>query len=197
VAGEPVDVLTCKRDPPPSIPLDGDVIDELRSRAALASVLLMAGTAERVLDLVIAHATARAQFGRPISRFQAVQHMISDAAAEVSLIDVAADAAVCAVEELGWGHPRTRFAIAAAVSGAGHAVDPVVRNAHQVLGAIGCAREHPLHRYTNRLLARRSENGSVRSWDMAVLRSAVHQAGSPGLWPWLVDGAGPGGTRRP
>ena len=57
----------------------------------------------------------------------------------------------------------------------------VVRNAHQVHGAIGTTREHRLHEFTRAALAWRSEFGSVRYWDDRVTDMAL-QAGAGRLW---------------
>ena len=57
----------------------------------------------------------------------------------------------------------------------------VVRNAHQVHGAIGTTREHRLHEFTRAALAWRSEYGSVRHWDRMLTDMAV-QSGTGGLW---------------
>ncbi|WP_237726935.1 acyl-CoA dehydrogenase family protein [Rhodococcus jostii] len=40
---------------------------------------------ERVLTLVVEHTSARAQFGRAVGKFQAVQAMVADIAAEGAL----------------------------------------------------------------------------------------------------------------
>ncbi|PQP20272.1 acyl-CoA dehydrogenase [Rhodococcus opacus] len=69
----------------------------------------------------------------------------------------------------------------------GHAASVVVRNAHQCLGAVGFTREHELHRHTTALLAWRSEYGSVRYWDEALVAAAA-AAGERGLWPLITDG---------
>jgi alkylation response protein AidB-like acyl-CoA dehydrogenase len=42
------------------------------------------GAAERALADTIAYVTQREQFGRPISRFQAIRHRLADTAAEVA-----------------------------------------------------------------------------------------------------------------
>ena len=73
------------------------------------------------------------------------------------------------------------FRLAVARSCAGHATTVVVRNAHQVHGAIGTTSEHRLHEFTRAALAWRSEYGSVRYWDEVLTGMAV-QAGANGLW---------------
>ncbi len=71
--------------------------------------------------------------------------------------------------------------IAVARSCAGHAASVVVRNAHQVHGAIGTTREHRLHEFTQPALAWRSEFGSVHYWD-DTLTTAALEAGCENIW---------------
>nr|WP_016884502.1 acyl-CoA dehydrogenase family protein [Rhodococcus sp. DK17] len=67
---------------------------------------------ERVLTLVVEHTSARAQFGRAVGKFQAVQAMVADIAAEGALARAAADAAVSIAEEHGFGSSEAGFAVA-------------------------------------------------------------------------------------
>ncbi|MBB5157338.1 acyl-CoA dehydrogenase family protein [Saccharopolyspora phatthalungensis] len=103
--------------------------------------------------------------------FQAAQRMLAILAAETALARTATDAAVLIADDAAPG--RLMPAVAVARSCVGHAAEPVVRNAHQVLGAIGTTREHPLHEFTTRILTWRSGEGGARFWDTAVLRYAV------------------------
>lgn len=160
------------------------VVTEYRLRGALSRSHLMVGAKKRIQRVVIDHAGARVQFGRPLAKFQAVQHMVADLAAETALADATTAAAADLAGTHGFGDQRTALAVAASRSVTGHAASVVVRNAHQVLGAIGYTREHELHRYTNRLLSWRSEYGSVRSWDDELTRVAT-EAGSANLWARL------------
>lgn len=187
LAGEPRDHLRIDLEGLEAVPVDPSVPTEFRLRAALSRTLLATGAAERILDLMIEHANTRVQFGRLIAKFQAVQALIADTAAEASLIQAAADAAVAIVEKRGFSSSETVFAIAAAKSTAGHSISTVVRNAHQVLGAIGFTYEHELHHHTTRALSWRSEYGSVSYWDNLVAETAISD-GSSGLWSEIVDG---------
>lgn len=54
-------------------------LDEGRIQIAAQAV----GMAQRLLDLTRRHALQRRQFGRPIADFQAIQHMLADAATEL------------------------------------------------------------------------------------------------------------------
>jgi acyl-CoA dehydrogenase len=161
---------------------------EFSRRGAISRGAMIAGAAERVLELVIDHAESREQFGRPISRFQAVQALIADIGAEAALIRAASDAEVRIADVAPLTSTVAGFAVAAATSCVGHASSVVVRNAHQVLGAMGYTQEHALPRFTNRILSWRSEFGSLRDWDREVLKYAGDENRS--LWSYLVDGPG-------
>lgn len=149
----------------------------------------LVGGMERALDFAIEHANARVQFGRPIGRFQAVQHMIAEAAAELAAATAAADrAALFFDEEEGW------LETAMAKARASEAAGMVAAAAHQVLGAMGFTREHPLHFTTRRLWSWRDEFGDEHYWH-ARIGERVLRAGGEALWPLLTDRPGPMGTR--
>jgi acyl-CoA dehydrogenase len=161
---------------------------EFSRRGAISRGAMIAGAAERVLELVIDHAGSREQFGRPIGKFQAVQALIADIGAEAALIHAASDAEVRIADVAPLASTAAGFAVAAATSCIGHASSVVVRNAHQVLGAMGYTQEHALPRFTNRILSWRSEFGSLRDWDREVMQYAGDENRS--LWSYLVDGPG-------
>lgn len=81
--------------------------------------------------------------------------------------------------------PASPSPVAVAMSCAGHAASVVVRNAHQVHGAIGTTLEHALHRFTKPLLAWRSEFGSVHFWDERLTKAAV-EAGRDEAWALIT-----------
>ena len=180
-AGEPRDFVTVP-EPPSGTACSTEIIDELHLRGALLRAVQIAGALEGTLRLMVEHAIARVQFGRPLARFQAVQHMTADAASEVALTRSLVNAAVGAAD---LKDKRLPFLVAAARSAAGHAVSVVVRHAHQVHGAIGTTDEHHLHNLTMPALAWRSEFGSTASWDGEVARAA-RAAGSGGLWELIA-----------
>lgn len=161
--------------------------DEFLLRGALARTLQVCGAMEKIVHLCVAHTGSRVQFGRNLGKFQAIQELVADLAAEASLARAAADAAVSQVVREGWSDEGTAFSVAVAKSCAGHAATTVVRNSHQVHGAIGTTYEHALHRYTKPVLAWRSEFGSVRDWDN-VLAQAASTAGSADAWRLITDG---------
>lgn len=184
-AGEPRDSVAVDLASLTGVPVPAELVSEFVRRGALSRSHLMVGAMSTITRIAIEHAGARVQFGRPLAKFQAVQHLVADIAAEAALAEATTDAAAESAITHGFTDPRTGVAIAASRSVAGHAASVVVRNAHQVLGAIGFTREHRLHRHTNRLLSWRGEYGSVRSYDEELARAAAH-AGSRGLWQLLV-----------
>ncbi len=149
--------------------------------AAAARSQMIAGAMERVLDLSIDYAQGREQFGRAIARFQAVQHLIAQLAAEVAAVGVAADAA-CA----GLFLPVERLRVAAAKARASEAVSPVTRIAHQVHGAIGFTREHALQVFTRRLWVWRDDYGNESFWHEYLGQRALN-AGGDELWSLVSE----------
>ncbi|MDI2030098.1 acyl-CoA dehydrogenase family protein [Saccharopolyspora sp. TS4A08] len=149
----------------------GEVVDRLVLRAALARAVQVVGALDRAVELCVEHARTRVQFGRPLAKFQAVQHLVADAAAEAALARAAVDAAVLDAAETDLAGPASATKVAAARSCAGHAASVVVRNAHQVHGAIGTTREHPLQLVTLPALDWRGEFGTTRDWDRFLGRS--------------------------
>lgn len=146
--------------------------------------LQIAGALETILRLTIAHVTEREQFGRPIGRFQVVQHAIAQLGAEVAAATACADMAAEALA--GDGDPQ--LAIAAARVRSGEAVGFATGVAHQLHGAIGFTREHRLHRFTTRLWRWRDEFGGHGHWAQLLGRAALDARG-PGFWALVTEAA--------
>ncbi len=153
--------------------------DSLLVHGVLVRVAMMAAALERVSALVLEHARERVQFGRPIGRFQAVQAHLVTIAQQAALVGVAADAAI---------ERQRPFEIAAAKVLAGRAAVTAGRAAHQVLGARGVTREHPLSLETRRLWSWRSEYGDDRYWSKRLGTAAIH-AGADRLYPTITAGS--------
>lgn len=146
---------------------------ELRSRGALARAAAMAGAAAGALAYTVTYAGERVQFGRPIARFQVVQHFVAELAVEVEAMSAATAAAVelCALD--GFSTDRARFAVAVAKAQTSASAGVVSRIAHQVHGAIGTTQEHPLHHLTTRLWSWREEFGSEPGWQAELGQAAL------------------------
>ncbi|MEK9671968.1 MAG: acyl-CoA dehydrogenase [Rhodospirillaceae bacterium] len=155
---------------------------------ALVRSAQMAGAAERCIELAVTHAQDRQQFGRPIAKFQAIQHMIAVAAARAAEARVAAEAAFAAMDRVGpdgQGWDAALWDIAAAKVVAGEAAGIVFDYCHQVHGAIGFTHEHELNFATRRLWAWRGEFGSETAWADYLGRRALAE-GADNLWPALT-----------
>ncbi|GAA1650420.1 acyl-CoA dehydrogenase [Mycolicibacterium murale] len=174
VAGDLLESLT-------SAPAPAAVVSELELKAALVRCIQVCAALDTAVALAVEHTSTRVQFGRPLAKFQAVQNLVADSAAEAALARAATEAALSAAVHCGWSVDEIRFRVAAARSCAGHAASVVVRNIHQALGAIGTTHEHRLHQFTRAALAWRSEFGSVRHWDEQVTAIAL-QVGGDRLW---------------
>lgn len=170
-----------------SAPLPGaDALDAVQRMGAAIRAQQMAGALEQILALSLDYARERAQFGRPISRFQAVQHNLASLAGEVAAAVAAADAAASAIIRHGIDDPRTLFAVAAAKIRAGEAAGTGAAIAHQVHGAMGFTREYRLHQSTRRLWAWRDDFGAESAW-AARLGATVIEGGAKALWPTLTS----------
>ena len=159
--------------------------DYARRLMRLFRSLLIAGAAQRALDLTVTYVQEREQFGRPLARFPTVQQELAQMAGEVALIGAATQAAVAAEEPAaGEGVSAVVAAKAQASSGAG----VVAAIAHQLHGAIGTTEEHRLRLTTTRLWSWRDEDGSEAECFAELGRAALAAgagAGAGGLWPWL------------
>jgi acyl-CoA dehydrogenase len=184
--GEPRDNVTAEVTTRQGVPVAAALVAQLRLKSALVRAIQTCAALDRILELSVQHATSRVQFGRPLSRFQAVQSLIADIAAETTLARSTTEAALTAAVTSEWSASNLGFLVAVARSCVGHAASVVVRNAHQVHGAIGTTREHRLHEFTRAALAWRSEFGSVRYWDDQVTSTAL-RAGKSGLWSLITD----------
>ena len=130
--------------------------------AALTSALI-AGAAERVLELASTYVQQRIQFGKPIGSFQAVQHRLAVMAEQTCAARMAAQLAFAAPA----ARPdRALAAMAKCVAGEAAAI--VAAGGHAVHGAIGITAAYDLQLSTRRLLAWRTEGGSPTYWARAV-----------------------------
>jgi acyl-CoA dehydrogenase len=163
LAGEPRDHVTLDAVVPSGYsPLPRSYRPEdFDAFGAVARSVQMAGAAGRALTLVRRHVNERIQFGRPLARFQAVQHQVAVLASQVQTMHIAGDAAVRALCE---GSPAAPVLTAAAKVETSTLARSVAAIAHQLHGAIGFTREHRLGTCTERLWSWREEYGNEVVW---------------------------------
>jgi alkylation response protein AidB-like acyl-CoA dehydrogenase len=108
------------------------------------------GGAQRVLDLSVAYAKERIQFGRPIGSFQAVKHKCADMLVDVELGRSAMYyAAWAATDE----DAELELASSIAKAFCGEAYTRVATNGIHVHGGIGFTWEHDMHLFFKRAKA--------------------------------------------
>ena len=158
--------------------------------AAVLRACQIAGALRRCLELATAYAQERRAFGRPIGKFQAVQHSLARLAGEAAVAEAAAGAAAERLEALAEGDATAWIIAASAKIRAGEAAGEGARIAHQAFGAIGFTAEHVLHRYTHSLWAWRDDYGSEALW-ARLLGARMARAGPAAYWPVLAGGSAP------
>ena len=170
----------------PGTPVEGPLTcTDALSAGALSRALLMAGACQRVAELSVQYVMEREQFGKPIGKFQILQHYLAEMAGEAAAAEAAADNAIDVIAS-GAGRGETTDAVAAAKAYAGRSVGIINRLAHQIHGAIGYTDEHRLQYWTRRLWAWRDEYGTETEWAAHFGRSLA-AAGGDALWPRITN----------
>lgn len=131
-------------------------------RHAQASVLAaqIAGALSQVLSMTLRYANERVQFGKPIGKFQAVQHQIAVMAEHTAMARMAARIGCDSPSHL----PDVRRA-AIAKSVASEAAASVASLGHALHGAIGMTEEYDLQLFTRRLHEWRLCAGTESYWN--------------------------------
>ncbi len=153
---------------------------------AAVRAVQMTGALETVLELSVRYSGERVAFGRPIAKFQAVQHNLARLAGEVAAALAASGSAAETLHSATGFDREVLLEIAAAKIRVGEAVTEGGAIAHQVHGAIGWTAEHILQRYTRRMWGWRDDFGAESHW-AAMLGDMVAAAGADALWPMLAE----------
>ena len=132
-----------------------ELLPRVRSRTLVMLAFEALGVGGRALELAVAHARDRHQFGRPIGAFQAVGHALADRWVDLEL---ARSLAWWAAWTAAHDEPEARLAAAAAKASAADAALAACEQAVQTLGGAGFTWESPLQRLLKRALW-------IRSWE--------------------------------
>ncbi|HEY1831161.1 MAG TPA: acyl-CoA dehydrogenase family protein [Acidimicrobiales bacterium] len=138
-----------------------DVGTSLSRDGSLLTAALQVGHAAEVLDLAVAYAKERQQFGKPIGTFQAIKHLCADMLVRAEVARNAVQAAACLIDspdvvaaEAAGSGASTDIVVARAVMGAKLLADEAAitnaRAAIQVHGGMGFTWEVPLHLHLKR-----------------------------------------------
>lgn len=133
----------------------------------------LVGLGQRCIDMAVAYAKERSQFGKPIGSYQAVKHLLASAQVKIEFARPVVHAA--AAEQ-----PLATLASSARVAhakiAAAEAADLAARTAVQVHGAMGITWEVDLHFFLKRVTALRTAWGTPAR-QLAVVSDRI--AGAP------------------
>ena len=146
-----------------SIPIELGV--DLHVAEALIRAVQLSGALQAVLERTLDYANQRQQFGKPIGKFQAIQHQLAVMSEQVM---AARMSAAMAVEQQDTSPDLLRVGIAKARASA--AAVEVAALAHSIHGAIGFTAEYDLQLWTRRLHAWRQAAGTEGYWNARVGR---------------------------
>lgn len=177
MAGEPRDTVTVNQLLAPENIMEtaADTASNLELMGAATRAVMMAGALDAVLEMSVQYSIERVQFGKPISKFQAIQQQLATLAGEVAASQTASHSVVDGFDSL------NELDIAIGKARIGEAVSACTDIAHQVHGAMGYTLEHTLNHRTRRLWSWREEYGNERVWQKA-LGLAFAAGGGNGLW---------------
>ena len=159
---------------------DQDASTVLYQHGAMFRAGQIAGALEAALEMAVQYANDRTQFGRPISKFQAIQQSLAVQAGNTAASVAAATAAFKAADG-----DDPLFEIQVAKARTSEAVGGATSIAHQTHGAIGFTYEHDLHFLTRRLWSWRDEFGGSAYWSEAIGRDVAARGGDE-LWSYLT-----------
>lgn len=149
------------------------------AEGATVRAFQIAGALESALSATLEHTGTRVQFGKPLSKFQAVQHELAKLAGELACATAAAD---LAAEALARGDS---LGVAAGSLRAREAAGNGASIALQMHGAIGFTQEHRLSLLVNALWTWRDEFGGQVFWARQLGQAAL-ATGDKGYWPMVT-----------
>jgi alkylation response protein AidB-like acyl-CoA dehydrogenase len=130
---------------------DADAADRFQLEGAVLTAALLAGSAQTAVDIAVAYAKERHQFGRPIGGFQAIKHILAEMQVRASLAQAAVYSAATHYDDPSAGDVRRAVATAKVMAG-----DAGVRNGRdciQVHGGMGFTWEVDAHYHLKRAWA--------------------------------------------
>ena len=146
---------------------DAGVARRLRLEGATLAAGQLLGIAEATLDLAVAYAKIREQFGRTIGSFQILKHMMADMFARQELARAAAYAAAATLDQPEVGDVERAVSTAKLITG-----EAAMKNARaciQIHGGMGYTWDIPAHYYFKRTWVLESAfgTGEEHSADLA------------------------------
>jgi alkylation response protein AidB-like acyl-CoA dehydrogenase len=132
-------------------------VEKIIQRAAVAKCCEMVGCIQQALDMTVAYAKDRKQYGHPIGSFQVIQHYCADMATDVDGTRLSTYQAVSLLN----AGVKCAKEVSIAKAWASEACQRVLALAHQIHGAIGVTIDHDLQYYTRRATAAEATFGDA------------------------------------
>ncbi len=129
----------------------GPALERALDLGAIALAGELVGVAQRALDLSVAYAKERVQFGRPIGSFQAIKHKCADMMVKLEAARSATYWAACAAAEP--DADAVALAASSAKAAASEAAFFCTGSALQIFGGVGFTSEYDIHLYFKRARA--------------------------------------------
>ena len=168
-------LLTVSWTPSPGT-LVGTGWGQAAERGAVLAAAQMIGLGQRCIDLAVAYAKDRTQFGKPIGSYQAVKHLVANAQVQ---IEFARPVVHAAAAELPLNTMASQARVAHAKIVAGEAADLAARTAVQVFGAMGMTWEADVHFFLKRALALKATWGTAAQHTRTVTHRVLSERTGP------------------
>ncbi len=146
---------------------DADTLDRILQCATISLSAEQIGCAQRALDLSVAYAKERVQYGRPIGSFQAIKHKCADMMVKVESARSVVYYAACVAAEGGEDLP---IAASMAKAAASDACSFATGCALQIFGGVGFTWEYDIQLYFKRARSSTSLLGDVEHHRERVAR---------------------------
>jgi alkylation response protein AidB-like acyl-CoA dehydrogenase len=152
--------------------LSSSVPLEWEQRGRLVAAAEACGAARGALEMAVAYAKEREQFGKPIGSFQAIKHKAADMMRAVEAARLAVYAAACALDA---EDADASVAIATAKAVATDAFLQCATENIQIHGGIGVTWEHDAHLYYRRALDSRVTFGAPDAMREVVANALLEE----------------------
>ena len=123
------------------------LVNNVVTSGMVMSAAILVGLSRKILDLATAYTLDRKQFGKPVGSFQAVKHMLAQAAIEIEFSKATLYRAAYSLDK---DNPLQKLHAAQAKLQAIDACEMVSRNSMQAHGAMGYTWEMDLHIFIRR-----------------------------------------------
>ncbi|MHB8918920.1 MAG: acyl-CoA dehydrogenase family protein [Desulfocucumaceae bacterium] len=140
---------------------------ELGGRATLGAMCL--GAAKELIDLSLAYAKDRVQFGKPIHSFQGIQWMLADMTTKTYAMESIVYRVAGLLDK---GEPCTREAAVCKLF-CSEAIDSIADMAMQIFGGSGYMTEYPIERYYRDARINRIYEGTSEIQRMIIAGSLI------------------------